>query len=73
MFTIDEKNNHTLTCNITWWQIFSPAQLNYNKNEWTSSKNLILSSARLIFISHIYGESVDLKYATMVQFLLTVK
>ena len=72
MFTIDEENNHTLTCNITWWQIFSPAQLNYNKNEWTSSKNLILSSARLIFISRIYGES-DLIYPTMVQFLLTIK
>ena len=45
----------------------------YSKNEQTSSKNLILISAQLIFISHIYGESVDLRYPTMVQFLLTVK
>ena len=35
-------------------------------------KNLILSWARLIFISLTYAESVDLKDPTVVQFLLTI-
>ena len=35
-------------------------------------KKLILSWVRLIFISLIYFESIDLKDPTVVQFLLTI-